>query len=302
MVARSPIVTGYLLALAATVVWSGNFVVARGLADVLGPIELAFWRWLVAFLTLVPFAGMSAWRNRAIVLRNWPLVLIMAFIGISLFNTLIYQAGHTTDATNMALLSASSPIVMAVIGRIFLREKMDCRQTVGLVVAVCGVIVLVTRGSLERLANLSFATGDLWMMGAVVMFSVYSLLVRYRPQELSQTDFLVVLIAVGLLGLLPPMLWEVWVSPSQMPTLATACSILYIGMGASVFSFLCWNMAIERIGVVRAGIVYYSIPLFASIGAAVFLGEVLDLPQIIGGVLIISGILYASLGAFLNKK
>ncbi|MEG2140642.1 MAG: DMT family transporter [Bilophila sp.] len=299
---RFPLLVGYGLALAATIVWSGNFVVARGLAEALGPIELSFWRWLVAFLTLAPFAGRSAWRNRSVVVRHWPFMLLLSLMGISLFNTLIYQAGHTTDATNMALLAAASPIVMALLGRVFLHEKLNYRQMVGLVVAVCGVVVLVTRGSLERLLDLHFATGDFWMMGAVVLFAVYSLLVRYRPKELPQTDFLLVLIAVGLLGLFPPMLWEVWLSPPQMPAFTTVVGILYIGIGASVFSFLCWNMAIERIGIVRAGIVYYSVPLFASMGAAVFLGEVLHVPQIIGGVLIISGILYASLGVFLNKK
>ena len=125
-------VTGYLFALLATVVWSGNFVVARGLAGALSPVELSFWRWVIAFLAILPFAGRSLLRSLPLVRGSWGKVILMALLGITCFNTFIYQAGHTTDATNMSLLATTSPVVMAAIAHLFLHERLSRFQILGL--------------------------------------------------------------------------------------------------------------------------------------------------------------------------
>ena len=95
---------------------------ARGLAGALSPVELSFWRWSIAFLTILPFAGRSLLRSLPLVRGTWGKVILMALLGITCFNTFIYQAGHTTDATNMSLLATASPIVMAAIAHLFLRS------------------------------------------------------------------------------------------------------------------------------------------------------------------------------------
>ena len=289
-------VTGYLFALLATVVWSGNFVVARGLAGALSPVELSFWRWSIAFLTILPFAGRSLLRSLPLVRGTWGKVILMALLGITCFNTFIYQAGHTTDATNMSLLATASPIVMAAIAHLFLRERLSRFQFFGLCGALCGVIILVSRGRLGTLLGLRFAQGDLWMILSVFLFAVYSLMLRCRPKAFPQKAFLALLIGIGVLGLIPPLLWQAadtGLSPLDGSILS---ALIYIGVGASVVSFLAWSLAIERIGMVRAGIIYNSIPLFASLEATLVLGESITLPQMIGGVLIIGGICYASFG------
>lgn len=291
-------VTGYLFALLATVVWSGNFVVARGLADALSPVELSFWRWGIAFLTILPFAGRSLLRSLPLVRGLWGKVILMTLLGITCFNTFIYQAGHTTDATNMSLLATTSPAVMAIIAYLFLRERISRFQILGLCCALCGVVVLVSRGRLDTLLGLKFAQGDLWMIASVFLFAIYSLMLRCRPNAFPQKAFLALLIGIGVLGLLPPLFWQAattGLSPLNGPVFS---ALVYIGVGASVISFLSWNLAIERIGVVRAGIIYNSIPLFVSLEATFVLGESITLPQLIGGVLIIGGICYASFGDF----
>lgn len=201
-------VTGYLFALLATVVWSGNFVVARGLAGALSPVELSFWRWSIAFLTILPFAGRSLLRSLPLVRGTWGKVILMALLGITCFNTFIYQAGHTTDATNMSLLATASPIVMAAIAHLFLRERLSRFQFFGLCGALCGVIILVSRGRLGTLLGLRFAQGDLWMLLSVFLFAVYSLMLRCRPKAFPQKAFLALLIGIGVLGLIPPLLWQ----------------------------------------------------------------------------------------------
>lgn len=298
----SSTVTGYLFALLATVVWSGNFVVARGLADALSPIELSFWRWAIALLTILPFAGRSLLRSLPLVRGLWGKVILMALLGITCFNTFIYQAGHTTAATNMSLLATTSPVVMAVIAHLFLRERLSRFQILGLCFALCGVIVLVSRGRLDTLLGLRFAQGDLWMIGSVLLFATYSLMLRCRPKAFPQKAFLALLIGIGVLGLLPPLFWQAATTGLSPLTGPVFSALIYIGVGASVISFLCWNLAIERIGMIRSGIIYNSIPLFVSIEATFILGESITLPQMIGGVLIIGGICYASFGDFYRTR
>ena len=295
-------VTGYLFALLATVVWSGNFVVARGLAGALSPVELSFWRWVIAFLAILPFAGRSLLRSLPLVRGSWGKVILMALLGITCFNTFIYQAGHTTDATNMSLLATTSPVVMAAIAHLFLHERLSRFQILGLCGALFGVVVLVSRGKLDTLLVLRFAQGDLWMILSVFLFAVYSLMLRCRPNAFPQKAFLALLIGIGVIGLIPPLVWQAATTGLSPLNGSILSALLYIGIGASVVSFLARSLAIERIGMVRAGIIYNSIPLFASLEATFVLGESITLPQMIGGALIICGICYASLGDLYAAK
>ena len=293
---------GYLLALLATVVWSGNFVAARGLADALSPIEIAFWRWLIALVAILPFAWRSLLTSLPLLRGQWGRTLLMAFLGITCFNTFIDQARHTTNATNMSLLATTSPLVMAALARLFLRDRLTRSQLIGLCGAFTGVLVLVSRGRLDVLLQFHFTSGDLWMIASVILFAAYSLLIRYRPKAFPQTAFLALLIALGLLGLVPALAAQAVLGGLKVPSAGTFGALLYIGVGASVIAFLSWNLAIERIGVIRAGIIYNSVPLFASLEAALLLGEALTVPQCVGGLLIIGGICYASLGESLRLR
>ncbi|MFR1533439.1 MAG: DMT family transporter [Bilophila wadsworthia] len=244
-----------------------------------------------AFLTILPFAGRSALRSLPSC-GTWGKVILMALLGITCFNTFIYQAGRPTPPT-CRCSPRPLPSIMAAIAHLFLREQLTFSSS--LCGALC-VIILVSRGRLGTLLGLRFAQGDLWMLLSVFLFAVYSLMLRCRPKAFPQKAFLALLIGIGVLGLIPPLLWQAadtGLSPLDGSILS---ALIYIGVGASVVSFLAWSLAIERIGMVRAGIIYNSIPLFASLEATLFLGESITLPQMIGGVLIIGGICYASFG------
>lgn len=294
----SPSLSGCLYALAATVLWSGNFVVARVLAGQLSPVETAFWRWALSFLMVLPFAWRSVWLHRESIRKHAVSLSLMGLLGVSLINTLNYKAGLTTEAANIALAATSAPMFMAIITRVFLHEALSGRQAVGLATAFVGVGILITKGSLARLLALSFSEGDLWALAGAVLFAVYSVQVRFRPKDLPQFAFLAVIFGIGALGLLPFALWEAVATANvNWPSLPQWGSLLYISLGASVLGFTFWNMAIDRIGPVRSGVLYYSVPLFSSVEASLLLGESVTAPQICGGALIIGGILFSSFSA-----
>ena len=128
---RSAKATGYLCALAATVIWSGNFIVARALADTVPPVTTSFLRWVTALVVILPF-GLGAVRRDMPLLRANLTYFIMAGItGVSVFNTFIYIAGRTTEAINMALIASSSPVWIIILSRILLGEAVTRRRGAG---------------------------------------------------------------------------------------------------------------------------------------------------------------------------
>ena len=294
----SPSLSGHLLALAATFIWSSLYIFARVLADRFSPVELAFWRWAVAVAAFLPFVWREVWADRDLIRQHVVRLMIISLIGMVGFSVMIFLAGRTTTATNMSLLAATAPIFIALICRFALREPLSWQQVTGLLIAVCGVVVLVTKGDINRLLSLSLTGGDLWMLCGAMCFGLYSVLVRFRPSQLGMRSFLCTIMIMGAIWMLPPTLWQwLYVKPLFMPTWAEVLSLLHVGVATSVIGFLLWNRAIVLIGAVRAGVVYYSLPFFSYLLALVFLGERLALPQAVGGALIIGGIVLSSLRA-----
>ena len=101
---------GTIFAILATLIWSANFVIARGLSSQVPPITLAFYRWFTALIAISPFAVKSAWQNRTIIKENILYLTLAGFFGVTLFNTLIYIAGQSTTSFNLSLIAVSSPI------------------------------------------------------------------------------------------------------------------------------------------------------------------------------------------------
>lgn len=287
--------TGYLLALLAVVIWSGNFVVARAVADMIPPWQCNFWRWATAFAAILPFAWRHLREDWPALRRRWRYVLLMSLLGVTLMNTFFYKAGQSTESLNMALIAPTAPIIILICARLFYGEAVTRRRLLGMLVVACGIVILVSRGDLARLLALRFAPGDLWSLGGAACFGLYSLFMRHRGAELSVFGFSAATFGLGSLFCLPPVLAEIcWLPPAQWEP-AVITGVLYTGVGCSFFSFCLWTASISRIGPVRAGIVYYSMPVFAATGAHLVLGEAVNMAQILGGLLIIGGILIATL-------
>ena len=294
---RSPAATGYALALGASILWSTIFLFARGVAGSMSPVEMAFWRWALAFLAILPFTWRELKAQRALLRKHFPLLALAGVIGFSGYSLLLFQAGKSTEAANLALLSASAPIFMALLSRFWLGERVGTRQVFGLLIAVSGVIFLILRGDINRLLTLTFSSGDLWMLLAAVMFASYSVIIRRRPAGMGQGAFLAAMLGCSTLSMAPLMLWEAAATTYHLPSARLMGILAFIAIAPSLIGYLLWNKAVERIGAARAGVIYYTVPLFSSLEAAWLLNERAGTPQVVGGALIIGGILFSSLDA-----
>ena len=281
-------VYGYLFAMTATAIWSGNFIIARGLSESIEPISLAFFRWVVAVVVFIPFAIKPLIAEWDVLVKNVPYLAAVAFLGVTTFNTLIYIAGHTTTALNLSLISISFPVFIVLLSRFFYAEVITIQKSAGIVLVVTGVVLLITKGMPLKLFDLSFAVGDVWMLIAAVIFALYTLLLKHKPTNLSIWAFQLSTFILGLIFLLPFFLWEVTTTSHSTLDVKTVLAILYIGIFASLSAFLCWNKAIMLIGPSRAGMVYYTLPIFSAFSAYKFLGETISMWHVYCIILIIS--------------
>ncbi len=285
---------GFAFALGATMIWSGNFIVARGLNEVIQPATLALLRWMVACLALLPLAGMATWKEIRVIRGNIGYLMSTAFLGVTVFNTLIYVAAHSSTALNLSLIATSTPIFIIIFARIFLGEPITIVRIGGLLLAVSGVVLLVTRADLAILLNLSFAVGDIWMVLAAMIFGGYSILIRKKPPQISQSAFLISTFLLWLLTLLPWSVLEISTHGFPELTIDIVGSVLYIGLGASLVAFFLWNRAIAIVGPSTAGLIYYTLPLFSGLGAFLILGEPVGWVHALSGLMIFGGIITAT--------
>ncbi|MBT8316618.1 MAG: DMT family transporter [Lutibacter sp.] len=292
---NKPLIFGYLFALGATAIWSGNFIIARDLNETIPPISLAFFRWTVAIIALFPFAIKKLITDWYILKKNILYLSIVSFLGVTIFNTLIYIASHTTTAINLSLISITFPVFIVILSRIFFKEKITSNKVIGILLVISGVLLLITNGELSKLLQLSFAIGDIWMLLAAIIFALYSILLRKKPAELSISSFQLSTFMLGLIFMLPFFICETLNTPPVLFESKTVLSILYIGIFASLTAYILWNKAIEKVGATNAGMVYYTLPLFSGFLAYLFLGEAIGINHVFSLLLILSGILIATL-------
>lgn len=285
---------GYGLALAATAIWSFNFIVARGLSDSVPPVTLAFLRWSTAAILLLPFGIRPFFRDYKVIRKNLGYLSLTAFLLVTVFNTLIYIAAHTSKAVTLSLIAASSPIFIVFFAYLFLGTPLSLPKIIGLIAATVGVALLVTKGDLSQVLEHGVSGGDAWMILAASIFGAYSILVRFKPKDLGAVAFLCSTLLLGLLFLLPWLLWELQAGDKISLSSAAIAAIIYLGIGPSLVAFLCWNKAIMLIGPVHSAFVYYSLPIFSAIEGAVILGEPVHPVDLLSGALIMMGVIIAT--------
>jgi drug/metabolite transporter (DMT)-like permease len=144
------------------------------------------------------------------------------------------------------------------------------------------------------LLRLEFHAGDGWILLAMPMWGLYSVLLQRLPPELRGTALLCLLAAMTVPLLVPPMMAEMLLVPPKMPTVAGLVGVLYVGVFASVGAFLCWNRAVALAGANVAGFSMPLLPAFGTVLAMIFLGEELRPFHLVGLTTILAGVMLAT--------
>ncbi len=283
----------FLLALA-NLFWAGNWVIGRGLRELIDPVTLNFWRWLLAALVLAPFACRSVVAQAAVIRRHVGLVVLLALTGVVLFQVLVYTGLRTTTTVNAVLINSTAPLFFVLCSWAMERERARAGQLLGMVVSLAGILIILTRGDWARLMQLQFQSGDAWILLAMPIWGVYSVLLKRRPPELGGVTLLFLTAAAGVALLLPVLWFTSHPAPLQWPVQAAWAGIVYVAMGASVGAFICWNRGVATVGANAAGVTLHLLPAFGTILAIAFLGETFQAFHAAGIATILAGVVLAS--------
>lgn len=277
--------------------FAGNTFMARFAAGTVPPIAMAFWRWALVLLVLLPFVGRDLWKYRAALRVEARDLFLLGATGIGMCAVFPYLAGQSTTATNIALVYTVAPVLIVVGGVVVLGERMGLVQALGVALAALGVTGIVAQGSVTTLLALDLVPGDLWVLGAALTWAAYSLLLKRRPSALPQLVRLWAMAAMGVLAMAPFTLWEGVAQGWPRIDWPTIGIIVFVALVPGLGAFRLHQQATRMLGAARTAIITYLMPLFNTAFAWALLGEVPAIYHYVGGTLVLLGVWLASRSA-----
>jgi drug/metabolite transporter (DMT)-like permease len=285
----------YLLLTLAVLLWAGNFILGRAFHGDIPPVALAFWRWACASLIIIGPALKNLRQDRRTLLKHWPITLLLSAIGIAAFNTLAYSGLQYTQAINAFLMQSLMPILIVILSFLIFKERVRSLQAVGIFVSLSGAVAIIAQGDFAIFAALEFNRGDLLVAAAILCYAGYSVMLRKRPL-VHPLSFIAVTFWLGTAIILPFYVWEILSGRTLQLQPTTLLVIGYVAIFPSIVSYLCFNRGVELLGANRAGLFIHLMPVFGSLMAILFLGEVFYWYHAVGIGLIAAGIFLATRG------
>jgi drug/metabolite transporter (DMT)-like permease len=299
--AASPVLTPATigLLLLPPLVWAGNSVLGKLVADIVPPITLNFFRWLLATLLLMPWA----WRILLPSSPLWPLwrrYAVMSLLGVGCYNSFQYLALHTSTPINVTLVGSSVPVFMLALGVMFFKQRIRPQQLLGAAMSIAGVLCVLGRGDWQTLMRVEWVIGDVYVLIAVLCWATYSWLVSLPqdPPEIrgNWAYFLMGQMVFGLVwcGLFTALEWRYTDNPHIDWGWPLAAALVYVALGPALLAYRSWGLGIQRVGPNVAGFFANLTPLFAAVMSTAFLGEAPHFYHLAAFLLIAGGIVVSS--------
>lgn len=271
----------------ANLFWAGNYVFGQYLVVEMSPLQMTFFRWLIAVFLLVPLAHYIERPNWKSVWKEWKTLLMLAVLGIISYNFLLYEALQYTTSLNAALVNSINPAVIVLFSVLFLKEKIKFKNMMGLIISLLGVLLVLTKGQLHLIFHNNYNQGDMLMIFAIIVWSIYSIIGR-KIKTIPPIASTSVSVIFALLLLLP----VIAVNGSDFNfnlSHQAMIGIVYMGVFPSVGSFIFWNISLRHIDASKAGIYLNLITVFTAI-ISLILGKSISIVQFVGGVLVFIGV------------
>jgi len=272
---------------------ASNLIVARGGVEYVPPISLAFWRWAVVVLILLPFTYSLLINNFNIIKKEFKKLFFLGAMGCGVCGAFPFLAGETTTVTNMGIIYTSSPIFIILISAIFFNEKINFMKIIGLISCLIGVFVIIVKGDLNLLLNLNFTIGDLWMLAAAIGWALYSIYLFYWKSELPIFQRFTLVAFFGAISLLPFYIIEEVVVQRTSFNLQFFSWVVFAAISPGIIAFTLYTQAQKSLGASLTGFTLYVFTIYAAIYGFIFFDEKLETFHYIGTVLVFIGVYLA---------
>ena len=260
-----------LLGLAA-LFWAGNTVAARLAIDEISPLTLTALRWVMVAAVLWPVYGREIRRHWPQIRPRLALVVLLALLGMTAFNALYYVAAHDTSAINIAILQGSMPIFVLAGAYLAHGSRAGLVQQLGVLITALGVAVVATHGAPQSILEVEFNQGDLVMLAACVLYALYTVALRDRP-NMPGVPFFALLALIAAITSLPLVIFEVMGGSFRLPTAQGLAVTVWIAIFPSFLSQIFYLRGVDLIGPGRAGVFVNLVPVFAAILAVGLISE-----------------------------
>ena len=272
---------------------ASNLIVARGGVEYVPPISLAFWRWTVVVLILLPFTYSFLIKNSKIIKKEFKKLFFIGAMGCGVCGAFPFLAGETTTVTNMGIIYTSSPVFIILISAIFFNEKVNFTKIIGLVSCLIGVFTIIIKGDLNLLVNLNFTIGDLWMLGASIGWALYSIYLFYWKTQLPIFQRFTLIAFFGAVSLLPFYLVEEVLIQRTIFDENFFRWVIFAAVSPSIIAFTLYTIAQKKVGASLAGFTLYIFTIYAAIYGFILFDEKLEAYHLFGTVLVFIGVYLA---------
>ena len=274
---------------------ASNWIVAKAGVQFIPPVSLAFWRWLIVFLILLPFTLDSLKKNFKVIKKEFKKFFFLGLMGCGICGAFPFLAGQTTSVTNIGIIYSSSPVFIILISILFFREKVNFLKIIGLLLCLLGVGVIIIKGKLSILMSLKFTIGDFWILGASVGWAFYSIFLFYWKTKLEIFQRFTLIAFFGSLSLLPFYLFEEVFIKGTIFNLQFFIWTLFASISPGIIAFTLYAVAQKKLGASVTGLTLYIGTIYGAIYGYLLFGEKIEIYHYIGTILVF-------LGVYLAKK
>ena len=272
---------------------ASNLVVARGGVEFVPPISLAFWRWTLVFLILLPFTYVTLKNNFHVIKKEYKKLFFLGSMGCGVCGAFPFLAGETTTVTNMGIIYTSSPVFIILISYFFFQEKINLTKVIGLIACLIGVFVIIIKGDIDLLINLRFTIGDLWMLAAAVGWALYSIYLFYWKSKLKIFDRFAMISFFGALSLLPFYVGEELFYKETIFVTEFYLWVIFAAISPGIIAFTLYTIAQKKLGASLTGFTLYVFTVYGAIYGYFLFYEKFENYHIIGTILVFFGVYLA---------
>ena len=279
-----------LKALFAVTFWGASFVATKISLQYVTPSTLVWLRFTMGVVIL----GLAVILNKQFLLphgRDWGYFALLGFLGITFHQWLQSTGLLTAQATTTAWIITSTPIFIALLGFVILKEYLARYQVAGIILATFGVLLVVTKGNLYSLTAGKFGTpGDFLVLISAVNWAVFSTLSRSGLKRHPATLMMFYVMSFGWfftsiifllssgINQITSIPWNGW------------SAIAFLGVFCSGIAYIFWYDALKVLPVAQTGAFLFLEPIITVIVAALVLRETILLATLVGGFTILVGV------------
>ena len=274
---------------------ASNLIVARGGIEFVPPISLAFWRWAIVFMILLPFTYLPLKKNFKILIKEYKKLFFLGAMGCGVCGAFPFLAGETTTVTNMGIIYTSSPIFIILISAFFFGEKISLAKMIGLVACLLGVFLIIIKGDLDLLLNLNFTIGDIWMLAASIGWALYSVYLFYWKSNLPIFQRFTLVAFFGAVSLFPFYIFEEIMIKKTLFNSDFFVWAIFAAVSPGIIAFSMYTYVQKKLGASLTGFTLYIFTIYAAIYGYLFFDEKLETYHYVGTILVF-------LGVYLAKK